>query len=146
MRSLPIAAQSLAATFCGLLWVLFAGCAGKLEDPQRFVQTPCTECEDPAGCVAATCGLAGCHVAGNLLGTVDLVSPGVASRLLNQTTTMCVDGGVLVDPVDRSQSLLLDKLNPTPKCGEPMPFLRPPLSAADRACVATFVDQVVSGM
>lgn len=135
---------TLTVVFVSTLSSAFAaGCAGKLEDPQRFATNAC---DDPPAYVAATCGIPGCHVAGNLLNTVDLVSPGLSSRLVDQSTAMCPDGGVLIDSADRTQSLLLDKLNPTPKCGEPMPFLRPPLSASDKACVAKFVDQMLTGM
>jgi len=122
---------------------LAGGCAGKLEDPQRFAAA---NCDDPTAFVAASCGVDGCHVAGNLLNIVDLNSPGLAARLVNQPPLMCANGGSLIDSADRTQSFLLDKLATVPKCGESMPFLRPPLSASEKACVAKFVDQMLVGM
>jgi len=142
MRAQTIGRWLLGALLCGVC----VGCAGDLKDPGRFALNAC---EDPTAFVAATCGTAGCHVspdAGNLLGTIDLASPGAAARLVDQATAMCPDEGFLVDSTDRTQSLLLDKLTATPKCGESMPFLRPPLSATDKACVAKFVDQMITAM
>jgi hypothetical protein len=77
------------------------------------------------------------------LGTVDLVSPGVAERLIDQDALMC-EGELLVDSTDPARSFMLDKMNAMPRCGAQMPFLLPPLGARDRACVTAFVEQVLA--
>lgn len=117
-----------------------SACAGELEHPERFALG--VPCEDPAAFVRDTCGMEGCHVPGNLLGTVDLVSPGVAERLIDQDTLMC-EGELLVDSNDPARSFLLDKMNAIPRCGAQMPFLGVPLNARERACVTAFVEQLV---
>lgn len=130
---------------CVLVLSLLAGCAGELERPERFALGG--PCDDPLAFVHESCtdNAAGCHVPGNQLGTVDLLSPGIAERLLDKPPGLACEGQVLIDSNDPTASFILDKLKPMPRCGGQMPFFRAPLSERNVACVKAFVDQVVDG-
>jgi hypothetical protein len=84
-----------------------------------------------------TCGGTGCHGAVGPQQDLDLVSPGVATRLVGVPAKQCLQ--VLVDPQNPEQSLVYQKLLPKPACGAQMPLARPPLSGADVACVLAWI-------
>ncbi|MEO6600741.1 MAG: hypothetical protein ABIQ16_12760, partial [Polyangiaceae bacterium] len=126
-----------------------AGCPGKLDDKQSFVDYVPAEAGaeaaapmeagpgaggDPtdAACgdiidrvFAPSCGDTGCHGAVAPQQGLDLVSPNVASRLVGIAGQACVS--VLADPSDPEGSLLFKKLLPAPGCGAQMPLARPPI-------------------
>ena len=118
---------------------LAAGCAGELEDPERF-----TDC--PPGFVeqmfASRCGGA-CHGGEDPEAGLDLVSADVPARLINgaSQTPMC-NGRMLIAPEasDPSEHLLVDKLSETPSCGSRMPLNGEPLSSEELECVRRWVD------
>jgi hypothetical protein len=93
----------------------------------------------------------GCHEASSAI-KPDLVSPGVASRLLNVASTCqrtlsgaSVQGRPYISATD---SFLEEKLTMgmEPACGFPMPLLMDyALNATDRACIMTWIDSVVAG-
>lgn len=149
-----------------LVGVLSAGCPGTLEDKQSFVAYAAahpdaaagagaappdamvagaaTAPPDPDGCgdvvtriFVPTCGGTGCHGAAASQQGLDLVSPGVAARLVGVSGTTCLQ--TLVDPQNPEASLLYQKLLPLPACGAQMPLARPPLSSADLACVRDWI-------
>lgn len=120
-----------------------AGCAGSLEDPERFTN-PMADGGSSGGCgdvptrvLAGKCGGSGCHnPVGPQLG-LDLESPGVAARVVGVAAKGCV--GVLANPADPDKSVLYTKLLATTTCGSRMPLARPSLSAADTACVRAWI-------
>lgn len=96
----------------------------------------------PCGDVVArifvpNCGGSGCHGADAPQQDLDLVSPGVASRVAGVLGKGCPV--MLADPDDPEGSLIYQKLSPNPPCGSPMPLARPPLSQANAACVLAWI-------
>jgi len=96
----------------------------------------------PCGDVVArifvpSCGGTGCHGATGPQQDLDLVSPGVAERVVGILGIGC--SAVLADPTNPEASLIYQKLSPTPPCGSPMPLARPALSDEDVGCVLTWI-------
>jgi len=84
-----------------------------------------------------SCGGTGCHDAKGAQQDLDLVSPGVAARVVGVSGIGCTS--ILADPANPEASLIYQKLSPTPPCGSPMPLARPPLSDEDVSCVLTWI-------
>ena len=84
-----------------------------------------------------SCGGTGCHSAMAPQQDLDLVSPGVAARVVGVPAKVCLQ--VLADPQNPEQSLMYQKLATKPPCGAQMPLARPPLSSADVACVLSWI-------
>ena len=84
-----------------------------------------------------TCGGTGCHSATAPQQGLDLVSPGVAARVVGVSAKQCLQ--LLADPQNPEQSLMYQKLLPKPACGAPMPLARPALSSSDIACVLGWI-------
>jgi hypothetical protein len=87
--------------------------------------------------LASRCAGLECHGPG--APEVDLISPGVAARLVDQpssSTLLCAGRTYLA--TDGSPSLLLDKLKATPPCGSPMP-LKGNLGSQHVACLVDWV-------
>lgn len=140
----------------GLAWLL-SGCAGELDNPEDFeflldsgsAVGPDDDAGDVDGgggdvpsCVTdafQTCGLVGCH--NSTAPQVDLVSPGLAARLVDQPSLaggLC-EGRVFI-PTDGTESLLLKKLSTSSDCGSPMPLGRAPGTPyADYDCIEAWV-------
>ncbi|MES1175439.1 MAG: hypothetical protein ABUL62_14045 [Myxococcales bacterium] len=138
-----------------------AGCPGKLDDKQSFLDYVPTEAGPETGAplgggpgagggpsdgacgdiidrvFAPSCGDTGCHGAVAPQQDLDLVSPNVASRVVGISGKACVS--VLADPANPEGSLLYKKLMPAPGCGAQMPLARPPLSSEDAACVLAWI-------
>jgi hypothetical protein len=127
-------------------------CAGDLDNPERFgflldggtkMNANEGEVPPPPQCLtalfAARCGKAGCHVADTQ--QIDLVSPKVEDRLVDQksTSTQCKDHVLVAS--DGTESLLLKKVDGVPPCGLPMP-LGEKLSVAEVKCVSDWVSAV----
>lgn len=154
------------------LWMsALAGCAGKLEHPERFTAIVKKFASDastgsggaggsksdagtnsnappPPACVAAlfknTCGASvACHAKGTA--TIDLVSTGVTGRLLDQKSKTDLCKGEVYIASDGGESLLLDKLTDSPPCGVKMPFDGTKLSAAELKCVGDWVNALGGG-
>src|SRR5688572_24450757 len=96
-------------------------------------------------------GGGGCHESTSMT-KPDLVSPGVASRLLNVASTCeFTSSGQSVQPrpyISGADSFLKEKLTGplSDDCGFTMPLLMDyALSAADRQCILNWVDQVAAG-
>lgn len=131
---------------------LLTGCPGKLDDKERFVAYAATHtdggsslagggvggCGDvPTRIFVARCGDTGCHSSASPQQDLDLVSPGVAARVVGIAAQECT--GILVDPDDPESSVLYKKLATKPPCGAQMPLVRIPLSGADVACVLGWI-------
>ena len=135
---------------CIALLALLAGCAGTLEDPERFI-TDAGHAVADAGCgdrvvaeiFPTSCGGASCHQGSQPSAGLDLVSPNVAARLVDVPGSSC-GGRPLIDSANPVDSALLDRLLPEPECGLRMPRALPPLSAEDTACVAQWVQAVAT--
>ena len=84
-----------------------------------------------------SCGGTGCHSAMAPQQDLDLVSPGVAARVVGVPAKACLQK--LADPANPEQSLLYQKLAIKPPCGAQMPLARPALSSADAACVLEWI-------
>ena len=129
---------------------LLAGCPGTLADKEAYeaaldggrARNGDGGDAGPCGDVVArifvpNCGGSGCHGRDAPQQDLDLVSPGVASRVVGITGKGC--SVALADPADPEGSLIYQKLSPSPPCGSPMPLARPPLSRADAACVLAWI-------
>ncbi len=86
-----------------------------------------------------SCAGTGCHGDTSPQQDLDLVSPGVKSRLVGVPGKQCLQP--LVDLQAPEQSLIYTKLLTKPDCGAQMPLARPPLSAAEIACVLAWVSE-----
>jgi hypothetical protein len=49
---------------------------------------------------------------------------------------------LIIDPQHPEQSLLYEKLQPSPACGATMPYLSPPLSSGDAQCILDWIKRV----
>jgi hypothetical protein len=152
----------------GFLAAVLGGCAGKLDNPQRFSSAvknytegvgvagsaapsaPAAFMGDPRTeappCVLqlfkTTCALAGCHAKGSA--QIDLASDNVADRLVDQTSNSDLCSGRTYVASDGTASLLLDKLSDKPPCGARMPAAGM-LSAEDEQCLSSWVRSVYGG-
>jgi hypothetical protein len=129
---IPVLAGLLVVALALALVLGAAGCAGTLTDPWAFetqsdsgagdaptVDVPSPSCPDIPTKLATSCGAAGCHDATTKAEALDLVSPGVASRLVG---VPAVEGaGLLIDPSTPSKSVVYTKLLATPPFGARMP-------------------------
>jgi len=107
------------------LLAVSAGCAGSLENPERFgdggsAAFVCPSLGQPtkAEVIDKKC-VSGCHSATANLGGLDLESAGAGARLVDVASTQCpprkrvwsVDGGILQEKIQL----------PSPSCGASMP-------------------------
>lgn len=131
----------------GLALLALTGCPGTLHDKERFLTDAAVSDDagdDPGPCgdvvtriFVPSCGGTGCHGATAPQQGLDLVSPGVAARVIGVSGTGCT--GTLAAPSDPTSSLLYTKLAAKPSCGFQMPLSRPPLSDADAACILAWI-------
>ena len=149
MRTEPARRLSLAALGCLLLAA--AGCPGTLTDKDRFLVDAAADgavAPDAATGTGACgdvvtriflpqCGDSGCHGSLAPQQELDLVSAGVAARVVGVNGTEC--SGVLANPASPETSLLYTKLSAHPPCGGQMPLARTPLGSADMACVLAWI-------
>jgi hypothetical protein len=123
------------------LLLALAACPGSLGDPQPFRDGE--QCPDvPEEIFAVSCAGTGCHEAYMPAAQLDLITPGLADRMVGQPAVgeACAPmGTTLVVPEDPEASLLYLKLAGTPPCGEPMPLLLEPLSAKQLSCVKEWI-------
>jgi hypothetical protein len=105
----------------------------------------------PAGCapgldalsiLAAKCGT--CHGEVSPTKGLDLVTPGVAKRLVGIQST-CYSRAFLDLKAGPVSGYFLDKLEgPVENCGEIMPFAAPPLSADEKSCLVEWAGRAVA--
>ncbi len=139
---------------------LLTGCPSGADlegDPERFDESAgsCAQC-DVQATLKEACLTAGCHgKAEPRAGALDLESPGVEERLLDQPAwtmrdTEILDGSAAncdltekrVDSADPSKSVMLEKLLGTHSCGVKMPvapFKFKDDPQADIACITRWV-------
>lgn len=105
---------------------------------------PADEAALQAEIFAPNCASSGCHGAQAPAAGLDLVSPGLASRVAHLDALGCA-GHPLVVPGDPASSFLVDKIaNDMPACGVRMPVGRPALSAEDTECVRRWIASMES--
>lgn len=126
------------------------GCAGTLEEPDRFGDAgaasqgstqadsaPAPSCPNvETDVIQKKCALSGCHAAAGASAGLDLASPDVLGRLANKPASG--GAGSLVVPGDPAKSVLYTKLTATPPFGSRMP-LGTPLDDATLACVHDWI-------
>jgi hypothetical protein len=135
---------------------LSAGCAARLQDPERFDEGTsaadasvradagvANECPDVPQLLVTACGVtAGCHTSTDKEQGLDLQSPDPASRLIGASSTEGT--GLLVDPSNPAKSVLYTKLGTMPPFGSRMPFGRPALDKTTLACVLDWVTSIAA--
>lgn len=125
-----------------LLAALVAGCAGTLEDPERFTGgdggRALEACPDvPTQILAPTCASSGCHAASAPAADLDLASPDPRARLAGKRDSHAA--GLLLDPVNPSASTLYRKLSAPPPFGARMPLGGAALDDRALACVLAWI-------
>ncbi|MBN9685224.1 MULTISPECIES: hypothetical protein [unclassified Corallococcus] len=129
----------LATLFAAALLATTAGCAGGLDEPERFTggSSACATGTTGASIIQAQC--LSCHSTasnGSAGGGLDLQAAGLPGRLY--TTDAACNDAKLADSANPSQSFFLKKLTPSPGCGSQMP-LGGSLSASDTACLTEWL-------
>ena len=124
---------------CAIVAACTVGCPGSIDDPGRFL--------DAGGACAfgdewverrlfpETCGVDSCHGTTFPAADLDLVSPGVASRIVGVQGSLTCGGAPLVDPSNPAGSLFVAKLGANPGCGSRMPLGAPALDRSRIECV-----------
>ena len=126
-----------AASFC----LLLGGCPGKLRDPDRFTDAGKgggggSSCPDvPTEILAMKCAGSSCHSGATPALGLDLVTEGVAARLVGKEAVECK--GALADPAAPEDSILYQKIAGV-TCGTRMP-LGSPLADTEIACVKEWI-------
>jgi hypothetical protein len=131
-----------------------AGCPGTLEDKALFFDgggaidagfagRPGVCLDVPAQVFAPSCGPSGCHGPKSPQQGLDLVSPGVASRVVGIPSKEC--SGVLADPQNPDTSVIYLKLLPSVTCGAQMPLARPSLEQAKIDCIKSWIQSQGTG-
>lgn len=146
--SYPIARRLL------LTVLVLGGCAGALEDPERFWRTHDGAAPDAQlgqrdggrgelearalAILGARC--TGCHSAAARLGGLDLMSADVGARLASATVTCAeLEGRPMIDAAAPASSYFLAKLSDSPPCGTPMPQASARLTADELAVLTAWV-------
>lgn len=81
-----------------------------------------------------------CHGSTGTMGSLDLLSPGVEARLLNQPSVLC-DNETLVIPGNPDRSYFFRKMvDAMPHCGDRMPQGHPPLDDVLLACLRNWLN------
>ncbi|HEY6562615.1 MAG TPA: hypothetical protein VI072_35350 [Polyangiaceae bacterium] len=124
------------------------GCPGALDNPERFLDGSAggsDNCGSIPQLLQQTCSGSACHSSADSGTGLDLVSTAVAERLVGVPGSAACGDRLLIDPNDPANSLLLLKLDEPPPCGSRMP-LGSELTAEQKACVRTWIDQVIGAV
>jgi hypothetical protein len=124
------------------------GCPGALDNPDRFLDGSAggsDNCGSIPQLLQQTCSDASCHGSADSSTGLDLRSAAVAERLVGVPGSAACGERLLIDPNDPANSLLLLKLDEPPPCGSRMP-LGSELTAEQKACVRTWIDQVIGAV
>ncbi|RKG98425.1 hypothetical protein D7X32_29695 [Corallococcus carmarthensis] len=130
----------LATLFAAALLATTAGCAGGLDEPERFTggTSSCAPGTTASSIIQAQC--LSCHstdAKGSAGGGFDLQASGLPGRLY--TTNAACNSAPLADSANPSQSFFLKKLTASPGCGSQMPLGGTALNAADTACLTNWL-------
>ncbi|CAM3433891.1 hypothetical protein COSO111634_15585 [Corallococcus soli] len=131
----------LATLFAAALLATSAGCAGGLDDPDRFTETPSASCAPGTtgpSILQAQCF--GCHSTDSkeIGAGLDLQAAGLPGRLYTTTSSSACGSVPVADSANPANSLFLKKLTASPGCGTQMPP-GGSLSAADTACLTDWL-------
>lgn len=108
-------------------------------DAPTLFQRPVAE----GGCTQAG---GGCHEGGEGSISPDLISPGVAERLMATTSSTCGDRPLIGTGADTSYLIDKVEVDASPECGFPMPFLSvSSLNDVDRQCIIEWVNAISEG-
>jgi hypothetical protein len=124
------------------------GCPGALDNPDRFHDGSAggsDNCGSIPQLFQQTCADASCHGSADSSTGLDLRSNAVAERLVGVPGSAACGERLLIDPDDPANSLILLKLDEPPPCGSRMP-LGSELTAEQKACVRTWIDQVIGAV
>ncbi len=121
--------------------VSLVGCVGSLDNAGEFLNTTCGDV--PSSLIVPTCALVGCHGGTKPQAGLDLASPGVESRLVDQPASSGCNGGIYVPRVNPTAGVFYQKLTDAPPCGARMPLIGNPLNKAQLACVAQWVNSII---
>jgi hypothetical protein len=139
-RATTLANTRMRALTLILVGSTLASCAAGLENPERFAECNPGRVEQ---IFMAKCGA--CHGAVEPDAFLDLVSPGVASRVIGiSSTTEACEGRTIVETTEQPH-LLLDKIGGQPSCGARMPLGLQALSATEVECVRRWIDDALAG-
>jgi hypothetical protein len=131
----------LAAALVGVMAAV-GGCPGKLDNKEQFLTNGPCDVENEI--FLQRCATAACHSAKVHAQNLDLESPNVGARLVDELATECA--GLLVDPAHPTESILYLKLTDSPPCGLQMPQVGQKLTPGEVNCVYEWiVDQGGSG-
>jgi hypothetical protein len=126
-----------------LLW-LCAACPGELHDPERFRGDYCISSTERL--IRDTCAQAGCHDSVEHKVGLDLSIPDVGPTLVNrpaagidEADAKCDGRGLLIHPVEPTQSLMYLKTTPNYPCGDRMPQFRTPLTGEQLDCMLEWI-------
>lgn len=120
---------------------LLAGCAGDLQNPERFADCPPGQVEQMFMQKCTSSDGMGCHGANMPDADLDLVSPGIGERVRSLTSTAMCEGRALVDTPGGTH-LMVEKVEDDPTCGSRMPFGEQALSETEIECVRRWVDEI----
>jgi len=130
------------------------GCAGSLDHPERFANlgqgpdagpvNPPSDggCDPVVDIFPVGCSTSACHSAQSQQANLDLESPGLPARLVGKTAHG--GPGLLIDPQNPAQSVLLLKVTSNPPFQFQMPLGAPPLSPDEMACLQAWVQAAVT--
>ena len=98
----------------------------------------------PEQLIRVKCATSSCHDASNPAGELDMISPGLEGRLLDQPSTC--SGEVLVDTANPENSFLLEKVSSmNPACGTERMPLGGALPPEEIACVRDWINMIAGG-
>ena len=136
----------MAAPLAALLGVW--GCPGEIDDPTPFLTgvgggSACADIETDV--FPNSCGQTNCHNADDEAADLDLVSAGVASRVVGVAASSDCGGALLANPSNPEASVLYTKLTDA-YCGpSPMPILGDKFTDEELGCVAEWIAAQPSG-
>ena len=117
--------RRFASVGCGLgtIWML-GGCPGTLSNPDDFIDGG-TEPRSAQDVLGDSCATVGCHDDVSMAGDLDLLSPGVESRVVDVASkAIGCETNILVVAGDPDNSYLMDKIaGAFGICGSQMPLL-----------------------
>ncbi|HEY4105656.1 MAG TPA: hypothetical protein VGM44_17275 [Polyangiaceae bacterium] len=152
-------ASRWAILLCSLTALALPACPANLQDPERFDDAGTPDPNAAPACLTAafnkTCASQVCHSPGSTSNTLDLISPGVASRIVNvpaeyagldpATMAMCPPTKLnYIDTATPANSWILLKLsNMQNGCGLQMPETGT-WTNDDKTCLANWMQQLAA--
>lgn len=122
---------------------LLVGCAPGLSDPSRFEGDEVCDFDVQEELLIPRCATSGCHGAYQPAAGLEVVTGGLAERLMRTEATTCV-GRPLIDRENPSASYLLARVGHAPRCGDApvdrMPLVGEPLTEREITCLTQWVE------